>query len=247
MHRGYPAGLSEYAGLPNPKRFQHLLNQASWDADRLRDWLRSYVLAGLADPDAALVLDDTQAIKKGVHSVGVAPQHCGLTGQTENCQCMVMLTYASRHGHAFIDRELYLPTVWAGDRDRCRRAGVPDDRGLITKPHLAVRMLRRALTDPLLVSRWVVADSGYGRDPALRAFCHERALSYTFAVPVDLPLVGVHEEAQRPDDLLTDTDDGVWQRRSCGHGGKGERYWDFAAHQVAVKDQPPAPGSSTHC
>ncbi|WP_433349672.1 DUF6444 domain-containing protein [Micromonospora sp. CA-111912] len=28
----------------------------------------------------ALVLDDTQAIKKGTKSVGVAPQHCGLTG-----------------------------------------------------------------------------------------------------------------------------------------------------------------------
>ena len=84
-----------------------------------------YVLSGLADPDAALVLDDTQAIKKGTHSVGVATQHCGLTGQTENCQCMVMLTYASRQGYAFVDRELYLPRVWTADRDRCRRAGCP--------------------------------------------------------------------------------------------------------------------------
>jgi hypothetical protein len=42
-------GLSEYAGLPNPKRFQHLLNAASWDAGQLRDWLRGYVLSGLAD------------------------------------------------------------------------------------------------------------------------------------------------------------------------------------------------------
>lgn len=57
----------------------------------------------------------TQAIKKGTMSVGVAPQQCGLTGQTDNCQCMLMLTYASRHGHAFIDRELYLPKVWAGE------------------------------------------------------------------------------------------------------------------------------------
>jgi SRSO17 transposase len=235
-------GLSEYAGLPNPKRFQHLLNEASWDADRLRDWLRGYVLTGLADPDGALVLDDTQAIKKGTHSVGVAPQHCGLTGQTENCQCMVMLTYASRQGHAFVDRELYLPRVWTADRDRCRAAGVPDDRGLVTKPHLAVRMLQRALTDPLLVFRWVVADSGYGRDPVLRAFCHDQRLPYVFAVPIDLPLVDVYGDPLRPDDLLAATDDRVWERRSCGHGGKGERYWDFAAHQVTVKDQPPADG-----
>jgi hypothetical protein len=52
-------------------------------------------------------------------------------------------------------------------------------------------------------------------------------------VPIDLPLVDVYGDALRPDDLLTATDDGVWERRSCGHGGKSERYWDFAAHHVA--------------
>lgn len=61
--------LAEYAGLVNLKRFQHLLNKASWDADVLRDWLRGYSLAGLADVDGVLVLDDTQAIKKGAKSV----------------------------------------------------------------------------------------------------------------------------------------------------------------------------------
>jgi hypothetical protein len=73
-------GMSEHAGLPNPKRFQHLLNAASWDAGALRDWLRGYVLAGLADAEGALVLDDTQVIKKGRESVGVGPQRCGETG-----------------------------------------------------------------------------------------------------------------------------------------------------------------------
>ena len=66
----------------------------------------------------------------------------------------------------------------------------------------------------------MVADSGYGRDPVLRAFCHQQRLPYVFAVPIDLPLVGVYGDALRPDDLLMATDDGVWQRRSCGHGGK---------------------------
>jgi hypothetical protein len=103
-------------------------------------------------------------------------------------------------------------------------------------------MLQRALSDPLLVFRWVVADSGYGHDPVLRAFCHDRRLSYVFAVPIDLPLVDAYGEALRPDDLLTATENGVWERRPCGYGGKGERYWDFAAHQVTVKDQPPASG-----
>ena len=235
-------GMSEYAGLPNPKRFQHLLNAASWDAGSLRDWLRGYVLAGLADAEGALVLDDTQVIKKGRKSVGVAPQHCGATGQTENCQCVVMLTYASRHGHAFIDRELYLPASWTGDRARCAAAGVPADRGLVTKPGLGVQMLRRALADEALTFGWLVADSGYGRDPGLRDFCHQRAVSYVLAVPVDLPLVDPRGEPIRPDTLLAVTPTSAWQRRSAGHGAKGERYWDWAVHTVTVKAQPPAPG-----
>jgi hypothetical protein len=41
-----------------------------------------------------------------------------------------MLTYASRHGHAFIDRELYLPRQWTrtlpgAPRPECLSAGVP--------------------------------------------------------------------------------------------------------------------------
>jgi SRSO17 transposase len=235
-------GMSEYAGLATPKRFQHLLNAASWDADVLRDWLRGDVLGALADPGGALVLDDTQAVKKGRMSVGVAAQHCRLTGQTENCQCMVMLSYASVHGHAFIDRALYLPASWVRDRPRCRAAGVPKDRGLVTKPHLGVAMLEHALADEALVFGWVVADSGYGRDPVLREFCHRRDVSYVLAVPVDVPLVGVRGEALRPPMLLAGTASRAWQRRSCGHGAKGERYWDWAAHAVTVKGQPPADG-----
>jgi SRSO17 transposase len=236
-------GMAEYTGLANPKRFQLLLREGSWDEELLRDWMRGYVLRGLADAAGVLVVDDTQVIKKGVKSVGVAPQHCGATGQTENCQVMVMLSYASTRGHAFIDRQLYLPTSWVAGAARCDEAGVPAERRtLVTKPTLAVRMLTRALADESLAYRWLVADAGYGRDPALRAFCHERGVSYVLAVPVDLPLVGVRGEPMRPDDLLANTTAGGWERRSAGHGGKGERYWDWAAHAVTVKGQPPAAG-----
>jgi SRSO17 transposase len=56
-----------------------------------------------------LVIDDTQAQKKGTKSAGVAFQHCGLTSDVRDCQTMVMLTHATADRHAFIDRRLYLP------------------------------------------------------------------------------------------------------------------------------------------
>jgi SRSO17 transposase len=58
-------GLAEHLGLATPQPLEHLLGGARWDADVLRDQVRRYVLQGLADPGGALVLDDTQVIKKG--------------------------------------------------------------------------------------------------------------------------------------------------------------------------------------
>ena len=87
-----------------------------------------------------------------------------------------MLSYASARGHAFIDRALYLPRRWTDDPQRCAQAGVPAERGFLTKPQLVIDMLDRALAAGVPF-RYFTADSGYGRDPGLRARCHAAALS----------------------------------------------------------------------
>ena len=237
--------LSERAGHATADRMQWLLNGSVWDADQLRDEVRDYVVEHLGDADASLVIDDTQAQKKGTKSVGVAFQHCGLTGDVRNCQTMVMLTYATAAGHAFIDRRLYLPEEWTSDRERCRAAGIPDETAFATKPGLAIAMLDRALAAQVPFA-WVLADSGYGRDPQLRAWCHTWAVPYVLGVPVDLPLDGPpgkprHPAVKRADDLLhyARVRD-QWERRSCGHGAKGERLYDWTAFAVEVKDERPA-------
>jgi SRSO17 transposase len=61
---------------------------------------------------------------------GVARQYTGTAGRVENCQVGVFLAYAASDGaRALIDRELYVPQKWAGDRDRCAAAGIAADRG----------------------------------------------------------------------------------------------------------------------
>src|SRR5262249_13751712 len=66
-------------------------------------------------------------------------------GKVENCQSGVLLGDASRLGQALLDRELYLPEEWTDDRERCRKAGIPDDRRFMTKPQLAQPLVQRAL------------------------------------------------------------------------------------------------------
>ena len=98
--------LAEHAGEHTPDGMQRLLNHARWDPDQVRDDLVGYVVEHLGDPQAVLVVDETGFLKKGTKSAGVQRQYSGTAGRIENCQLGVFLAYASRHGHALIDREL---------------------------------------------------------------------------------------------------------------------------------------------
>lgn len=64
--------LADHVGHAGAHRLEWLLGGAQWDADALRDAVGDYVVAGLGCADGALIADDTQAIKKGVKSVGAA-------------------------------------------------------------------------------------------------------------------------------------------------------------------------------
>src|SRR5919199_1779663 len=117
--------LAEVVGAANPYGFQHLLGRADWDADQVRDDLHRYIVDYFADDDAVVVLDETGFLKKGRMSAGVARQYSGTAGRIENAQIGVFLTYASRHGHTLLDRELYLPKEWIEDHERCAQVGIP--------------------------------------------------------------------------------------------------------------------------
>src|SRR3954469_15100525 len=100
---------AEAAGDPGPSRQQTLLGRGQRDVDAPRDIVREYALETLADEDAVLIIDETGFLKQGKASCGVARQYTGSAGKTTNCQIGVFAAYVSRHGHAFIDRALYLP------------------------------------------------------------------------------------------------------------------------------------------
>ena len=183
-------------------------------------------------------------IKKATKSVGVAPQHCGSTNQIENCQVVVMLTYAAVSGHAFIGHRLYLPERWTSDPDRCREAGIPKDVEFTTKPEQAVELLQEA-DDAKVPFGWVAVDGGYGQYRVVRDWCTTRSHRYVMAVPSSQPLARVHaiagqQQVKRMDDLLARAT--RWEWRSCGHGSKGERYYDWAFFTVTLPGEPPADG-----
>jgi SRSO17 transposase len=64
-------------------------------------------------------------MKKGEHSVGVAPQYCSQLGKTANCQVLVSTTLAQDEVPVCIGLRLYLPEEWTCNLDRCCAAEVP--------------------------------------------------------------------------------------------------------------------------
>ena len=98
----------------------------------------------LGDPNGVLVLDETGFLKQGEHSAGVARQYRGTAGTIENCQIGVLLGDARVLDQVLRDRERDLPAAWTQDRERCRQAGIPEDRGVAPKSQLACHMRARA-------------------------------------------------------------------------------------------------------
>ena len=218
--------IAEQAGDAAPDGMQHLLAAARWDADGVRDDVRSYVTGHLGSPDAVLVVDETGDVKKGRASAGVQRQYSGTAGRVENCQVAVFLSYASPAGHALIDRELYLPRSWTADPARCAAAGIPAKTVFATKPRLARRMIARAL-DAGTPAAWVTGDEVYGADPGLRADLEHRHIGYVLGVAVSHRVATAAGSCQARQ-LAARLPRRAWQRYSAGEGAKGHRYYDWA-------------------
>jgi SRSO17 transposase len=227
--------LAEAAGEARPAGMQRILVGADWDPDLVRDDVRDYVVEHLGDPGAVLVFDDTGFLKKGTRSAGVQRQYSGTAGRVENCQIGVFLGYATPAGRTFLDRELYLPTSWTDDRDRCREAGVPDEVGFATKPELAMGVLERAL-DAGVPASWVTADEAYGQVYRFRALLEDRGMSYVVAVPCNQrvhpgPAAGGGHDV-RADEAIARLVPQAWTTVSVGAGAKGPRVYQWARTPV---------------
>ncbi|MEU6187737.1 IS701 family transposase [Nocardia sp. NPDC047038] len=229
--------LAERAGQVSPDGMQRLLRWADWDIDGVRDDVRSYVAERLGDRDAVLIADDTGFLKKGLRSAGVQRQYSGTAGRTENCQIGVFLAYASSHGHALVDRELYLPESWTDDRDRCRAAGIPEEVGFATKPRLAMAMLERALAAKMPF-RWFTADEAYGQVKYLRVWLEQHDIAYVLATRRNDTLITTGFGQARAEELVAALPARAWQRISAGAGAHGPRDYDWAKVPIRIGWQP---------
>jgi SRSO17 transposase len=216
---------------------QRLLRRADWDIDGVRDDVRDYVTGRLGDREGVLIVDDTGFLKKGTRSAGVQRQYSGTAGRIENCQIGVFLAYASVHGHALIDRELYLPESWTSDRARCRAAGIPDEVEFATKPVLAQAMLQRAIEAGVPFS-WATGDEAYGQVKYLRVWLEQHGISYVLATRCNDDVITTSAGAGRADKLIATLPANAWRRLSVGAGAHGPRDYHWARVPIRISWAP---------
>ena len=161
----------------------HFVGQGNWSDEKVLAKIREVVLPKIEahGPISAWILDDTGFPKKGKHSVGVARQYCGQLGKQDNCQVAVSLSIANVHASLPVAYRMYLPKVWAEDKERRKKAGVPEDVVFKTKPEIALDQLKWAC-DSGLPRGVVLIDGGYGVDTDLRSGITALGLVYAVGV-----------------------------------------------------------------
>jgi SRSO17 transposase len=137
----------------------------------------------------AWVVDDTGIVKDGKHSPGVKRQYSGTLGKIGNCQITVSVHAVGERGTLPLGWQLYLPQEWCEDRERRRKAKIPEAVAFQTKPQLAGGLCEQAAVWEIPRAP-VLGDCAYGDDTAFRTTLHARELEYVLAVSVQTAVYG---------------------------------------------------------
>jgi SRSO17 transposase len=156
------------AGVP-VRTLQEFLSQLVWDQERVNATLQRLVMDGHASENAIGVIDGSGHAKRGDKTPGVQRQWCGETGKIDNCVVGQHLLYADNDAKnpftCLVASDLYLPESWTDDRERCRRAGIPDSCVYRPKWKIAIDQVEEAIGHGMRFS-WITFDEEYGSVPA---------------------------------------------------------------------------------
>jgi SRSO17 transposase len=214
--------IALYAGVA-VRTVQEFLRDHVGSFEQARDVVQGHVAAALRalpgdDLGTLGIVDETGVVKKGNCTPGVQRQHCGEVGKKENCVVTVHLGVARGRYKTLVDADLFLPQSWDQDRDRCRKAGIPDKVVHRPKWQLALGQIDRARSQGIVLD-WLTFDEEYGQAPDFLSGLDGRHLRYVGEVPKSFRCSVARPRPGRPASRPT-----TWSgtaRRSPGNRGGG--------------------------
>jgi SRSO17 transposase len=162
------------------QRLQEMLTNTAWDPAAMDNQRIAMMRERASVGSGVLIVDDTGLPKKGKHSVGVTRQYSGTLGRVDNCQVLVTLHYVD---HVFdwpVSAQLYLPQGWCKDSVRRKKARIPEEIAFQTKGAIALDLIEGSGLTPAAV----VADAGYGDQPAFLDGLQEKGIPYVVRTPL---------------------------------------------------------------
>lgn len=207
---------------------QHFITHSPWEASRVWTQLRAVVPVRTG----ILALDDTGFPKQGTQSPGVQRQYCGALGKIGNCQVAVSSALIADGRTWPLAFDLYLPTSWTDDAERCAAAAIPPTVRFREKWRIALAQVRTVLQAGFTITG-VVVDADYGANAAFRAGLERLGLAYGVAIrgeatftlaEVPSPLSAIAIADAAPDD--------VWETVTWGTGTAGPLTAEFCALRV---------------
>jgi SRSO17 transposase len=162
------------------RTLQQFRRDQRWSFDRARTQLQQHVAAALAgvpggDLGTVGLHDETGTVPDGTATPGVPRQYCGEGGKLENGILTVPTGVAQGRSKPLFDADRFLPEPGDQDRDRCHRAGIPDDVRSRPPWPIARGQLDRALANGLPFDWFTFAES-YGDKPGYLRGLDERGL-----------------------------------------------------------------------
>jgi len=151
------------------RTLQEFLSSLDWDHEAASDHLQRLVMDRHGGARAIGVIDACGHAKQGRMTPGVARQGCGETGKIDNGVVGQHLLYSDNHPtnpfHCTLASDLFLPEAWSKDRQRCRKAHIPEEVIHRPKWRIALDQLQQAIANG--VRFWFVTfDEDYGKVPA---------------------------------------------------------------------------------
>ena len=150
------------------RTLQEFLAFFAWDHELADKTLVRQVVERQHGKCSIGVLDASSHAKQGNHTPGVQRQWCGEKGKKDNCVIGQHLLYTDSDPtnpfSCVVASDLYLPKSWDQDRDRCERAGIPDEITHRPSWKLGIEQIERTMSQGLRFD-YVTYDEEYGKVP----------------------------------------------------------------------------------
>jgi SRSO17 transposase len=170
----------------NQQDLQQFVSDSPWDHAPVWDAISAQADGRIGGHrDSMLVIDESAFAKQGKSSAGVARQHNGRLGKTDNCQVGVFSALVLGTEATMIGARLFLPKDWVSDPERCLKAGIPQEQIVeCTKIEHAADLIKQASAQGVRFNV-VGFDSFYGRDQGLLQDIHDLGHTFMADIPID--------------------------------------------------------------